>query len=105
MAKVRKIRTRSKGRKRQSQRRQPSARTAAAAANRRHDIRAKRERRGTDEGKVIAKIGATPRRLAKGGRARKDPNNRAKSQLSAPRVALGKGGRPRSARLRRRLAA
>lgn len=64
-----------------------------------------RTRRETDEGKVIAKIGATPRRMAKGGRARNDPGNRAKSKIFAPRVALGKGGRPRSRRLRRRLAA
>ena len=105
MAKTRKVRTRSKARKRQAQRRRPSARTAAAASNRRHDKRAKRRRRATDEGKVIAKIGATPRRLAKGGRARNDPGNPAKSRIFAPRVAVGKGGRPRSKRLRRRLAA
>jgi hypothetical protein len=54
---------------------------------------------------VIAKIGATPRKMAKGGRARKDPNNRVRSKLEAPRVAAGKGGRPRSPRMRRRLAA
>jgi hypothetical protein len=67
MAKVRKVRTRSKTRKQRAQRRQPSARNAAAAHNRRSDLRAKRRRRETDEGKVIAKIGATPRRTAKGG--------------------------------------
>jgi hypothetical protein len=98
-------RTRDKQRKRRAQRRQPSARTARATTNRRDDVRAKRRRRATDEGKVIAKIGATPRRLAKGGRARNDPGNRAKSRVLAPRVAAGKGGRPRSRRMRRRLAA
>jgi hypothetical protein len=98
-------RTRSKSRKRQGQRRQPSTRTANAAYNRRNDIRAKRRRRSTDEGMVIAKIGATPRREAKGGRPRNDPNNPAKSKIYAPRVALGKGGRPRSRRMRRRIAA
>jgi hypothetical protein len=97
-------RTRSKSRKRQGQKRQPSARMASAARNRREDIRAKRRRGSADEGKVIAKIGAMPRREAKGGRPRSDPSNRASSKIFAPRVALGKGGRPRSARLRRRIA-
>jgi hypothetical protein len=98
-----KERTRSKSRKRQGQRRSPSAATARSAHNRRHDIRAKRRRRATDEGMVIARIGATPRRMAKGGRARSDPNNPAKSRIFAPRIAVGKGGRPRSRRLRERI--
>jgi hypothetical protein len=97
-------RTRSKARKRLAQKRQPTATTARAAHNRKSDLRAKRRRRETVEGKVVAKIGATPRRMAKGGRARNDPNNRAKSKIYAPRVALGKGGRPRSRRLRKRTA-
>jgi hypothetical protein len=99
-----KQRTRSKTRKRQAQKRPPAARTARAAMNRKADVRAKRRRRATDEGMVTASLGATPRRVAKGGRARTDPNNRAKSKIYAPRVAEGKGGRPRSRRLRERMA-
>ena len=98
-------RTRSKARKRQAQRRLPSTVTARAAHNRKQDVRSKRRRRDTDEVDAVARIAATPRRLAKGGRARSDPNNRAKSRIYAPRVAEGKGGRPRSRRLRKRKAA
>ena len=98
-------RARSKTRKRESQERRPSARTALAARNRQADRREKRRRVEADEGKVVARIGATPRRLAKGGRARRDPNNRVRSKLAAPTVARGKGGRPRSRRIRQRMAA
>src|SRR2546421_12294538 len=100
-----KERTRSKTRKRQGQRRRPSGRTARAASNRRENIRAKRRRTGADEARVVARIGGTPRREARGGRPRKDPNNRTKSKRAAPGVARGKGGRPRSRRMRERIAA
>jgi hypothetical protein len=96
-----KERTRSKGRKRTAQSRQPSSRTAAAAINRRTDIRAKRRRAA---GNDPVRVPATPRNAARGGRARQDPNNRAKSKVYAPRVAEGKGGRPRSPRMRERIA-
>ena len=96
-----KERTRSKTRKRTAQRRSPSPRTAAAALSRRHDARRRRARKADQD---PTRVPATPRDEARGGRARKDPNNRAKSKVYAPRVALGKGGRPRSPRMRARIA-
>jgi hypothetical protein len=94
-------RTRSKSRKRTAQSRSSSPATAGKAGNRRADIRAKR-RRAADNDPV--RVPATPKEAARGGRARQDPNNRAKSKLYAPRVAEGKGGRPRSPRMRERIA-
>jgi hypothetical protein len=98
-------RSRSKNRKRQSQRRLPSARTAEAARNRRADITQKRRRADADDAGATTRIGATPREKARGGRARRDPNNRVRSELNAPTVSRGKGGRPRSKRMRDRKAA
>jgi hypothetical protein len=97
-------RTRSKTRKRRAQRRPATDQAKGAARNRRHDITAKRRRRTAEDPEAVARIAGTPKGEAKGGRPRNDPNNRAKSKIYAPRVALGKGGRPRSPRLRERIA-
>ena len=99
-----KERTRSKTRKQQAQRRRPTTRDARSARSRRADLTDKRQRRTAIAGDATTGLAPTPRDAAKGGRPRRDPNNRVLSKIVAPLVARGKGGRPRSLRLRKRTA-